>query len=82
MLFKNRLFWTGETKADEDDDQDQEQNWDGPLVSEVSINRQYICLHVLILCQCYAVTKIAFGVFGVFGSSDLKGSTPPFIFYW
>lgn len=35
VLFKNRLFWTGETKADEDDEQDQEQNWDGPLLSEV-----------------------------------------------
>ena len=37
VLFKNRLFWTGETKTDEDDEQDQDPSWDGPLSSEVCL---------------------------------------------
>ena len=40
VLFKNRLFWTGETNGDEDEEQEQEQNWDGPLSSEVVISIQ------------------------------------------
>ena len=47
MLYKNRLFWTGETKSEDDDEPEQDGQWDGPLTSEVITKINRIFHHII-----------------------------------